>query len=401
MIKRLQRNLPVFLVILVLAGLLTYGFWPKAVEVEIAHPVRGSLLVTVRDDGETRIREKYVVSAPVDGKLVRIGLHAGDRVRQGDTVVARIQPGDPSLLDARTRAQAESRVRAAEAARQQAMALLQVRNESLAEAQHDFDRARELIASKAVAKAEFDRAEHEFGMSQSSVRSAEFASKIADFELDLAKAALIRTQTDGTADDAVSLSINAPIDGQILRVLREDSGAISSGTPLVELGNPRDLEMRIDLLSTDAAQVRPGAKVFVEHWGGSAVLEGVVRVVEPSAFLKVSALGVEEKRVNVIADFTTPYEKRESLGDGYRIEARIVLEEIEDSLKVPSGVLFRDGDAWCALAIEKGRACLRHVEVGQSTDIETQVLSGIKMEDILILHPTDKVRDGVRVVHPR
>lgn len=395
MMKQFLRKLPTILIMLFVGGLLVYGFWPTPVEVDLVRATRGRLQVTVRDDGETRIKEKYIVSAPVEGKLMRLEIHPGDVVCEGETILARIEPGDPALLDARSKAQAEARVRAAAATQQQSHSSLKQRGEVLELARHDFERASQLTKTEAISTSDFDRAEHHYRIAQTDVRSAEFAVKIADFELELAKAALIRTQNG--ADESTTLTIHSPINGRVLRVFHEDSGMVTSGTQLLELGDSHDLEMKIDLLSTDAVRVRPGAKVFVEQWGGAGILEGEVRLIEPSAFLKISALGVEEKRVNVIADFTTPIDQRESLGDGYRIEARIVVSEIADAIKVPSGTLFRDGDQWCVFQVIDGRARQRPVEVGEADGLETQVRQGFTLGDPLILHPTDKVRDGIRV----
>jgi HlyD family secretion protein len=396
--KRLLQKLPAALVLLLLAGFIVYGFWPVPVEVDLATATIGQLQVTVNDDGKTRIREKYTVSAPVFGKLLRPELDEGDEVEQERTVLARIEPSDPSLLDARARAEAEARVQAAEAAKLRATAALTSAQEALALARHDFDRAGKLIDKRAISRAEFDKAEHQQHIAEANVRSAEFALKVAIFELELAKAALIRTRVaPHDQNDASTLTILSPVNGRVLRVLQESAGVMQPGDELLEIGDPRDLEMEIDVLSTDAVQIRPGAKVFVEHWGGEGTLNGTVRLVEPSAFLKVSALGVEEQRVNVIADFTDPLDQRETLGDGYRIEARIVVGEAEDVVKVPAGVLFREGDQWSVFRVVDGRARLQSVRPGKSNGLETEIVEGVDSGDTLILHPTDKIQDGVAV----
>lgn len=393
--KQLRRQLPILAVLIVLGSLLTYGFWPAPVEVEVVRSVRGALRVTVRDDGETRIREKYVVSAPVDGKLLRLELHAGDTVWQGSTVLARIEPGDPTLLDSRTRAQLEARVRAAEAAQNRSRAMLQHRSEARDLAKDHYNRAVGLIGTRSISQSEFDQTEHQLRIAEADVHSAEFDGKIADFELEQARAALMHTES--SPSKSAIMAIRSPISGRVLRVFHEDAGVVAPGSRLLELGDPQDLEMKIDVLSTDAVRIRRGARVFVEQWGGAETLEGRVRLIEPSAFLKISALGIEEKRVDIVADFTTPFEQRESLGDGYRIEARIVVVELDNILKVPAGVLFRDGDAWCLFRVAAGRAERRTVEVGETNGLETRIRDGISEGDQLILYPTDKVRDGIRL----
>ncbi len=249
-----------------------------------------------------------------------------------------------------------------------------------------------------ISKSEFDEAEHRQHMALADVRSAEFGVSVAKFELDQAQAALIRTQVDADGNAARStLIITAPIDGQVLRLLQENAGVVTPATPLLQIGDAHDLEMEIDVLSTDAVKIKPGAQVIVEHWGGELLLQGHVRIVEPSAFLKISALGVEEQRVNVLADFTSPFEQRATLGDGYRIEVRIVVAEAENVIKVPVGALFRARGSWHVFCIVRGRAAMQRVEIGQSNGIETEITRGLTEGDRLILYPTDDIRDGTRV----
>lgn len=396
--KRVFRKLPVLFVIAVVVAALAYGFWPVPINVEVAVSKRGTLQVTVNDDGKTRVREKYIVSAPVAGKLLRVELEEGDAVNEGQTVLARIEPRDPTLLDARALAEAEARVRASEAAVRQAEATLQRAGEAYELAQHDYARARDLVQTNAMPMSEFDQAEHRERMAQADVRSGEFAVAVAKFEFDLAKAALLRTQPPSDGDEApTTLTIESPVNGQVLHVLQENAGVVTPGTPLLEIGDPHDLEMVIDVLSTDAVKIQPGAKVFVEHWGGDGELEGTVRLIEPSAFLKISALGVEEQRVNVIADFTSPFEQRKTLGDEYRIEARIVVDEAHDVVLVPSGVLLREGDHWNVFRITGGRATLQAVETGKTDGLQAEIVSGVSADDVLILHPTDKIQEETRV----
>lgn len=393
--KRSPQHVPSIAVAISVIGLLAYGFWPTPIEVDLVHAHRGQFQLTVRDDGETRIKEKYIVSAPVDGRLLRIEIHPGDIVCVGQTVVARVEPTDPSLLDARTQAQLEARVGAAEANHQRSQAELSQQTNAFEAAQHEFTRVNELKNTNAISQATVDQVEHQYHIAKAGVNSAVFSAKIAEFELAQARAALVRTP--GSDNSSSSLTIHSPIDGRVLRVFREDEGVVSPGSPIVELGNSSEMEMLIDLLSTDAVRVRPGAKVFVEHWGGTGILEGTVRVIEPAAFLKISALGIEEKRVKIVADFTTPLQQRESLGDGYRFEARIVVAEYQDAATVPSGVLLRDGEKWYVFKVVDGRAKQQSVKIGESNGMDTRILNGVVPEDELILYPTDKIRDGVRV----
>ncbi|MCA8989624.1 MAG: HlyD family efflux transporter periplasmic adaptor subunit, partial [Planctomycetaceae bacterium] len=318
------RRLPLLLIAGLLSGLLIYGFWPIPVKVNTVSVEKKSFPITVNDDGKTRIREKYIVSAPVSGKLFRIELDEGDLVEQGTTVLAQIEPSDPALLDARAEAEAEARVRAAKAAVQLADASLQHAKHAYDLAEKEYGRAQNLLEKNAITTSELDQTEHQEAMAMADLRSAEFSVAVARFEQEQAEAALIRTRPRNPESDQSGIfTITSPIHGQVLRVFEENAGVVTPGIPLMELGDPHDLEMEIDVLSTDAVRIHPGATVLVNHWGGEKTLEGTVRVVEPSAFLKVSALGVEEQRVNVIANFSSPFEDRMTLGDGFRIEASI------------------------------------------------------------------------------
>lgn len=396
--KRSLTKLPWLLAVMFVVAMLIYGFWPEPIEVDVVHVTRGSLEVTVNDDGETRIREKYIVSAPVSGKLLRVQLHAGDIVEQGVTELARIEPNDPTLLDARTLAECDARLQASAAALQQAIAKLKRANEALELADHEFLRAKNLIDRNAVSRSQFDSAEHRQHIAQADVRTAEFGVSVAKFELEHARAAASRYEGTARNSALAPFRLVSPINGHVLRVLLEDAGAVTAATPLLELGDARDLEIEIDVLSSDAVRIQPGNTVYIEHWGGLQTLHGVVRIVEPSAFLKVSALGVEEKRVNIIADFADPWTCRKSLGDGFRIEARIVVATTpEDSLKIAAGALFREGDSWHVYRVVNGKAELCRVEIGATNGLETEIKSGLTEDEIVIVHPTNNVQSGVRV----
>ena len=389
------RNLAWIIAAVVVLGLLVFAFRPLPVEVDTAAVTRGPLVVTVTAEGKTRIKERYVVSAPLAGQLLRIRHRPGDPVSAGETVLAAIEPGDPSLLDARTKAEIEARVKATDAARQQADAALERARSAHDLALKQWERVKG--ARPAVSVDELDTAEAKERVAADEVRAAEFGVRVAEFEHELAKAARTRTQPRLSADhDPERFEIRSPIGGLVLRVFQESAAVVAGGTRLLELGDPRDLEMEIDVLSTDAVRMRPGARVIVDHWGGPEPLAGRVRVVEPAGFLKVSALGVEEQRVNVIADFTDPLEKRRPLGDAYRVEARIVISEGE-GLKVPAGAVFRRGGGWACFAVRDGRATLTEVGVGRTNGLETEILSGLGEGDTVVVHPSDRVADGATV----
>lgn len=397
--RRIGSNLLWFVVVGTMTGLVVYGFWPQPIEVETVSPQAGAIAITVDDDGETRIRERYVLSAPVTGKMLRVEFDAGDSVIAGETEVAQIQPSDPSLLDARSRAEAQARVRVAVAAYGQASTAVQRAKEVLILAEQDFERAKKLRHTNAISEAEYDAAENRLRLARADIRSAESAQRVAQYEIDQAEATVQYIKATYDPNDDNFFTLVSPITGKVLEVFREDSGVISSGTPIAGIGDPSDLEIVVDVLSTDAVKVRSGDRVHIEHWGGDEPLDGIVRVVEPSAFLKVSALGVEEKRVNVIVDFTDPFQQRSTLGDGFRIEAKIVVDETPaGSLSVPAGVLFRQGEAWRAYRVVDGAAELIDIEIGKTNGLRMEVLSGVGKSDELILHPTEAVESGVRVV---
>jgi HlyD family secretion protein len=379
--------------ILVVVALLSVALWPSAIDVDVARVSRGSLMVTVDEEGETRVRERYVVSAPIQGELLRIEFEPGDAVEAGRPV-AILRPVNPGLLDARTRAEASAAVRTAEAA------LARSRAESAAAASRrdragqQVARLRDLAAQRVVSADELEAVEAEARVAEESLRAAESAVIEARAAVDAARARLIQGTTPGSARE---VAITAPVTGVVLKQYRESRTVVPAGDPLLEIGDPNQLEIVADLLSADAVKVMPGADVLVEQWGGNETLHARVRRVEPSAFLKVSALGVEEQRVNVIMDFADAATAWRTLGDGYRVEVRIVIWKGDGLWKVPLGSLFRRGDGWAIFAVEDGRARLREVTVGQRNPAEAQVTDGIAEGAVVVLYPPDTLTDGARV----
>lgn len=407
------RRLFVFAFLAALAGAIVYGMWPAPVEADLAAVVRGTVLETVDQDGKTRIRERYIVSAPLAGRLLRIGLDPGDPAKAGETLLASIEPRDPELLDARALSQAEANVNAAEARLQQMTPLLEeaLANKEFADA--DLERAREarVRSPQAVSESEIENKEMFARTRDALVRSARHALEIAQFELDQARAALLSSKpaeengspppaegaTYAKLDDMRHFNIRSPINGRVLRVFQESSAVVAAGTQLIEIGDPRDLEVEIDVLSRDAVKIAPGAQVLLEHWGGDRPLDGSVRVVEPSAFTKISTLGVEEQRVNVIVDLLDSPAQRKSLGDGFRVEARIVIAQAENVLKTPTSALFRVGDDWAVFRVENGVARQRVVKLGLQNGLEAEVVEGLNEGDSVVTHPGDNIVDGVAV----
>ena len=396
-----RRRLPLLGGALVVA-LIVVGLWPRPIPVEVATVARGPLVVTVDEEGMTRVKNRYVVSAPVAGQLRRIDWKAGAAVEAGKTVLAVLEPTGADFLDTRSLAQAEARVRAAEAAREAAAAQRERAHSAARTFAADFERIKSLREGKVLSAQEFDAARMRAETAAQDARAAEFAFKVAEFELEQARALLTRGQpSTNRADDATAatepLVITSPVGGRILRVFQESARVVPAGFALMEVGDPTDLEVRIEVLSRDGVAIAPGARVMLEQWGGPEPLTARVRLVEPSAFTKISALGVEEQRVYVIADFVDPLEKRATLGDNYRVEARVVIWENPSALRAPAGALFQRAGGWRAYAIEGGRAQMRTVKVGRSNGVETEVLEGFREGERAIVYPGDKVADGTRV----
>lgn len=376
-------------------GFIVYAFLPKPVPVDLVFAKHGPLRVTVDEDGKTRVKERYVISAPLNGLLLRISLKEGDRVETGKTPVAVIEPRISEFLDARTTAQAEARVKAAKAARQRAVHDLGQFKVEMEYAGTQLERMKRLFARKMVSRKDLDDAEERARFTKENLNSAQFAVRVAEFELEQARATLLQTGTPAPeAGNPPQFTVMSPIDGAVLRVFQESETPVTAGTRLVEIGNTSDVEVVIDVLSSDAVRIRPGARTILEHWGGDAPLEGRVRKIEPGGFTKISALGVEEQRVNVIADLTGPVEKWNGLADGYRVDARVVVSELADVLKIPAGALFRQAGEWSVFVVEDGKARVRPVKIGEQNDLEAEIRDGLKENDRVIVYPGDKVKDG-------
>lgn len=389
-----RRRLP-WLGGVILAILITIGLWPRAIPVESAAVTRGPLVVTVDEEGMTRVKNRFVVSAPVAGQLRRIDWKAGAAVVAGETILAVLETSGADFLDARGLAQAEARVHVAEAAREAATAQRARADAAAKMLAADFERAQQLREQKVSSAQEFDSAQMRREMAAQDARAAGFAVQVAEFELQQARSLLNRGQ-GGTAS-AEPLVITSPVSGRILRVAQESARVVPAGFPLMEVGDPADLEVRIEVLSRDGVAIQPGARVILEQWGGSAPLTARVRYIEPSAFTKISALGVEEQRVYVVADFLDPIEARAALGDNYRVEARVVTWENSAALRAPAGALFQRQGTWHAFVVDGGRARWRTVSVGKTNGVQAEVLKGLAEGERVVVYPGDKIADGARV----
>jgi HlyD family secretion protein len=360
-------------------------------EVTVARAARGPMQVTVDEDGETRVRDRFTISAPVSGRVQRIEIEPGDPVVRGTTVLARITPAAAPLLDPRTSGELKAAVDAATATVGQARAERQRAATTLERARSLLRRQQELLKAGAVASDTLEDAETAVATGEEALRAAEFTEQRAEYEVQVARARLAAPAASGRVVEIVS-----PVNGVVLKRYRESESVVPVGDPLLEIGEPGRMEIVADLLSTDAVRVMPGAAVLIEQWGGGHTLHGRVRRVEPSGFMKVSALGVEEQRVNVIVDFTDPSEAAR-LGDGYRVEVRVVLWQEKDVVKVPVGSLFRQGEDWAVFIVDEGRVRRQVVQLGQRNDNEGQITSGLDAGTVVVLHPPDTLTDGMAV----
>lgn len=388
------RQALLVLVLLVAAAFAVLALRPRPVPVDVARVSSGQLVVAIEEAGSTRVKDRYVVSAPVTGRVSRLSLEPGDAVRDGDTL-AEIAPALSPLLDERTRAEAEARLGAALSALGQARAQVSRAKVARELSEQELARARDLAGSGSLPRQTLEQAEFAVRMRAEEESSAEFARKIAEEEVRVARVALGRDERAPSRDRHVE--VVSPVSGRVLRVHQKSAGVVQAGTLLLEVGDARALEVVVDLLTTDAVHVRAGTPVVIQGWGGEWPIAGKVRHIEPSAFTRPSALGVEEQRVNVVVALTDPPERWSALGDGYRVEARLELWRGENATKVPLGALFRHGDGWALFRIEDSVARLTPVRIGHRGEREAQILSGIQAGAAVAVHPGDRVKDGVRV----
>lgn len=382
-----------------IAVFLLYAFWPRPLAVDIGEVSRQPMMVTIDEEARTRVRDAYVVSAPVTGRLLRVDVEPGDAVIGDETVVARIAPAAPVILDARSEDQARAAVDAAAAALDFARADLARARADAALANAELDRARKLHASDTISEAALDQAERTAKAANAARDAGEAAIRARAAELEKARA-MLAAPTDGAGGEAVT--ITAPISGRILRLMQESETVVAAGAPILEIGDPAgDLEIIAELLSTDAVKTSPGDRVIIEKWGGGETLHGRVTRIEPWGFTKYSALGVEEQRVSVVIAFEGGEELRRRLGHGYRVEARIVIWENDAALAAPSSALFRSGGDWALFVVRNGKARLQTVETGRANGVLTEIVAGLEAGDRIVLYPGSRVADGARVAQRR
>jgi HlyD family secretion protein len=392
----LRRWIIVIIITVGVISAIVYGFMPKPISVDLVKVSRGSFKVTVEEEGKTSVKDRFILSAPVAGFKRRIKFDVGDRVRKGQTLVE-LEPLKSNLLDPRSRAAAEAAVSSAEASLKVEEERAQAAAADAEYARKNFERIKKLFEGGYVAKDALDQAETGTRRTEANLLSAKAAVKMARFELDRALAALRYSAAEDNRIQGKIVMIQSPVSGSILKIYRESEGVVQSGEPLIDIGDPEKLEVKVEVLSADAVKIRPGTPVLFERWGGNAILSGKVRVVEPAGFTKISSLGVEEQRVFVIVDITSSDKNEKALGDGYRLEASFIIWEGKDVLQVPASALFRKQDGWAVFGVKNNRALHREVKVGQRTGLAAEILSGLSEGEEVISHPDNTIGEGTRI----
>ena len=388
----------------VIVVFLGYAFWPRAIPVDIAEAKTGPMVVTINEEAKTRVHDAFVVSAPIAGRLLRIEVDPGDTVTRGETVIARMLPTNPTVLDVRTEEQAKAAIEAAEAALVLARAEVKRARADADFANLEATRTRKLRTEGFVAELALDRAERAHRAASAALETALAAVDMRVADLENARALLMTfSEADANAIDSnpqerESIPILAPASGNILRVIQESETIMGAGAPILEIGNPQeDLEIVAELLSSDAVKIKPGDRVIIDEWGGETSLTGEVERIEPWGFTKFSALGVEEQRVNVIIGFTGDRAAHARLGHGFRVEVNIVTWERDDALAIPASALFRTEEGWAVFHVDNGHARTRAVEVGQNNGVNAAITDGLADGDLIVLYPSNQIVDGVRV----
>jgi len=390
------------LVLLVTAvGLMIFAFIPERVKVDMITVERGDILITMEGEGKTRIHDIYVVSTPIDGRVTRIESEPGDLVTAGETVIANMYPANPSFLDKRSETQARADVEGAKAALSLANARVRQAEVQLEYEVADFKRTEQLYKKHTVSKAKLEQDELRIKTLRADLDTALSNKRLMQSRLEAAEVRLLQPEEGSLANRKANLNcqicIHSPVDGRVLRILHKSESIVPVGTALVEIGDPADLEVKIEMLSTNVVRVEVGDAALIKRWGGGDNIRARVRVIEPSGYTKISALGVEEQRVNVILGFVDPIDKWQTLGDAFRVEAAIIIDRADDVLKIPLSALFRHNEVWSVFRVEDGVANIVAVKVSRRNDRFVEIDAGINVGDHIIVHPSNRVEDGRRV----
>ena len=394
----------------VVAGLAVIGLvwfaWPAPVAVDLAVVTKGPMEVTIDDDGKTHVRHIYTVSAPIAGKVLRIShppgegeisRHVGDEVVANDTVVAVMQPTTPGFVDLRSRQEIEAAVAAAEGYVKYTESEVRRLEAAVAFYRNELARAQSLARTQTISAQALDKAKFDVETNEAALLSAKAQVEVwQGVRRSLAARLIDPSNTTGMTDPICCVQIRAPVTGRVLKIVQESEAVVQTGTPLIEIGDPLDLEVVADLLSTDAVQIAPGSSVRIDGWGGSSIRGRVTRV-DPAGFLKVSALGIEEQRVRTTIDFVDPPETWSRLGHDYRVVVHVTVWNAEKAWSVPVGALFRKGEEWAVFSVKDGRARTALVKIGHRNSRMAEILSGVAEGDRIVLHPSDRIREGVAV----
>ena len=393
------KNTLKFIFALAVIGSLIFALLPEKIKVDMISVSKGDLLITMDGEGTTRIHDIYTVSAPMDGRITRIEIEPGDLVTAGETTIANMYPANPIFLDKRTETQAKADVEGAKAALSLANSRVKQTKAQLEFDLAEYKRAEVLFKDNNVSKAGLERAELQLKTLRAELETAQSNKQVMVSRLEAAKARLLQPDKDELAnnDEGCQIYIHSPVDGRVLRILHKSEGIVPIGTSLVEIGDPADLEVNIEMLSTNAVKVQVGNPALIKRWGGDQDINARVKVIEPSGYTKISALGVEEQRVNVILSFTDPREKWSALGDAFRVEAAIIIDQANDVIKVPLSALFRHNEIWSVFKVVEGTVELQAVNVGRRNDQYAEILSGLNVNDQIITHPGNSIDEGVKV----
>ncbi len=392
----MSKKAGAIIVLIFIALAIAYGFMPKPVLVETAWAERGYLRVSIEEEGKTRVMSRYVVSAPVSGFALRVNLDIGDKVSKGQALTW-LEPLRSTVLDARSRAEAKAGVAAAEASLRASQENAEAARTNAELARKGLHRIEQLFNNALVSQDKLDEAEADLRRTEAILRASEFAGEVAQYELETAQTSLKFSAAQKQGNDHEKVLIQSPVNGRVLKINHESEGVVREGDPLIEVGDPSVLEVEVDVLSADAVKIRPGTTVLFQRWGGDNTLNGVVRVVEPVGFTKISALGVEEQRVLVISDIVSPSGEWTTLGDGYRVEAQFIVWEDDNTLQIPTSALFRHEGSWAVFLSSHGRAKLQKVETGHGGGMSVEIMSGLSEGDTVIVHPDSSIENGSRV----
>ena len=390
----LRRRVFIISIVLIVVVLLVYGFLPKTRDVDLVSVTRGPLQITIEEEGRTRLKDRFTISAPTAGYLRRINVKVGDAVKKGQ-VVAVLEPLQSQALDPRSRATAETAITSTEASLKAAIEREKVAAADAAYLEQRRERLKALYDKGSISKDQFDQINSEARKARALQLSAAAEVNFAKSERERAKVSLGNFSSVRESGNAVK--VIAPVNGAVFRVYRESEGAVNIGEPLMDLGDSRDLEVRVEVLSSDAVKIKKGTHVLFKRWGNDEPLTGKVRLIEPAGFTKISSLGVEEQRVLVLADITSSPEQWNVLGDGFRMEAHFIIWEEENILQIPASALFRSGKDWAVFAAESGRARKRVIEIGQRNGLAAQIVSGLKENEKVIAYPDDTISEGTKI----